>query len=955
MRTRAIARRLAVLTLLSLMPAAAQAQSGAVAGRVTEVSTGAPIVGAVVRIRAGIQMVSVAQSDSDGRFRIAGVPVGTYAVEARRIGYEAVRLAGIEVTAGATAVADLSMKTAAVQLNPTVTTASRGAAAEKVLDTPASISVVTAELMGTQPAPLVTDYLKTLPGVSILSGGLMQANVVTRGFNNVFSTLLLGLQDYRFTGLPAVKGNLPFLYTATNEDIERIEVLNGPAAALYGPNAANGVMHIITKSPFDSRGSILTLDGGSSFQSVGGVTPGEQFRLGGRTAMVFGARENWGAKLTGEYFTGTDWPDADPNLPAVYPSIAPPERAGLPIRRARVVARYAGEARVDYRSDSRAFENIFAAGYTMILHSNEMASAFGPTEGRNWSYTSLQNRVRYKQFFGQVFYNGSSSGNASASDPSGSFYLTTGLPIVDDSRVFVAQGQQGFDLGPAKMIAGVDYIHTQPRSLGTLYGRFETTPDLGSITVVEQGAYLHGSIPLRPQWEVVAAARGDMNNRLEGVQFSPHAALVYKPNASNSLRATFGRAFNSPIGFEFFVDQIANPQQAPGFALRVMGNPAKTGWRFDRGCDANVNLGLCMRSPWAAQGGGAAIPSTAANAFPGFVAALPGIINALPTLTNADKAALTGLLATLNPILAPLRPTAADVGSYLFGSAPIAAADVTDIDPRRASFNNTFELGYKGIVKQNFRVALDLWYQVRGDVGAPVTLATPLVMYDPASLGSYLEATIRQGLIDGGETPANAQATATAAAGALAPLMAAFPQGTLAFTNPLNSDPSIFLTFTNGTGQLHVHGADLAVDYQPDLSWLLSATYSYQDKIVFPEIGGAANPLMSNSPMHRASGGVRYTTPLGRGFSSTLRYADYFPANSGYYNSLVPNAFSAAFTPNPPVPAQVQLDAGAWWRWPGRGLTLSLNVSNLLDNQVPNFVGTPAIGRLIMSRVKYEF
>src|SRR5678815_4794478 len=114
----------------------------------------------------------------------------------------------------------------------------------------------------------------------------------------------------------------------TNEDIERIEVLLGPASALYGPNSANGVLHIITKSPFTSQGTTVTVDGGE--QSI--------FRASVRNATVFG--ENVGVKLSGEYLRGKDFIYHDPGEPALFPASAPAGRAGLANNRDFDVERY---------------------------------------------------------------------------------------------------------------------------------------------------------------------------------------------------------------------------------------------------------------------------------------------------------------------------------------------------------------------------------------------------------------------------------------------------------------------------------------------------------------------------------------------------------------------------------------------------------------------------------------
>jgi outer membrane receptor for ferrienterochelin and colicins len=945
MRPRLVGHLSVFLACVSVAVSAA-AQTGGITGKVTDAETGRPVAGANVRALSGAGTATAGTTGEDGSYRLAGLAPGSYSMFATKIGFEMKRAEGVSVSAGGTATTNFVMTMLISRLNPLVTTASRGAAAEKVLDAPASISVVSAERIEMTPAATIADFVRTVPGISVSTAGVAQSNTVSRGFNNAFSTAMLNLQDYRFAGLPSLRANLPFLYTGTSEDIERIEVLNGPAAALYGPNAANGVLHIITKSPLQSPGTMLSVDGGGlAF-----------FRGAARTAWVLDDRKTWGVKLSGEYLTASDWPDRDPNLPAVYPSTAPPGRAGQPLARGTLARHYSGEARLDYRAEDGTLENIVTGGYTKILAANEITSAFGPTQAKNWSYLSLQDRFRYKGFFAQAFFNGSNSGNSGPNDTTGTYYLTTGIPVVDNSTVTVFQAQQSFNLPKSKMVVGADYIATAPKSEGTIFGRYETTSNFGNTDITETGAYFQSTTALSPKWDLVAAARGDQTNRLAGSQFSPRVALEYKYDALDNFRFTFSRAFSSPVSFEYFLDQVANPFQAPGFVLKAIGNPSKQGWQFNRSCDATINAGLCMHSPWAGQGT-TNLASSAANAFPGFIAALPGVISALPTLTATQKAQLNGLLSQLNPILSGLRPTPAQVGTVLYLNGPVAASAVTDIAPLQASFNNTWELGYKGIIGDRVRIALDLWYQIRGDVGQPIGQANPLVLYDQTTLGGYLAANITAGLVAAGQSQAQASATAQAAAAALVPLMAALPQGTLAFTSKLGSDQSIIATYQNGVGQIHVHGLDLGIDYDVNDLWSVAATYSNQDKIVFPEIGGAANPLMSNTAKNRATGTARYNNDAsGFGFETTVRYTDAFPVNSGYYNSLAPNVYNASYKSYSPVPAQTELDLGVSYRIPIREkVTWSLNVSNVLDNLAPTFPGTPLIGRLIITRLRYDF
>ena len=156
----------------------------------------------------------------------------------------------------------VAMSPIARQLDQVVTTATGGAEPERIQDSPNPISVVTASQIAERPSATFMDHLKSVPGLSISTGGIAQANIVSRGFNNAFSTEILMLQDYRYASVPALRVNIPLLATGTNEDIDRIEVLQGPAAAIYGPNSGNGVLHVITKSPFQSAGTTVTVDGG---------------------------------------------------------------------------------------------------------------------------------------------------------------------------------------------------------------------------------------------------------------------------------------------------------------------------------------------------------------------------------------------------------------------------------------------------------------------------------------------------------------------------------------------------------------------------------------------------------------------------------------------------------------------------------------------------------------------
>jgi outer membrane receptor for ferrienterochelin and colicins len=78
--------------------------------------------------------------------------------------------------------------------------------------------------------------------------------VVVRGFNAVFTSALHILVDYRIAAVPGLQVNRFGSIPIANEDMERIEVVLGLGAALYGPNTTNGVLHVLAKSPLTDPG-----------------------------------------------------------------------------------------------------------------------------------------------------------------------------------------------------------------------------------------------------------------------------------------------------------------------------------------------------------------------------------------------------------------------------------------------------------------------------------------------------------------------------------------------------------------------------------------------------------------------------------------------------------------------------------------------------------------------------
>lgn len=932
--------------LLIAAATSAAAQTGSLSGRVTSDSR-TPLAEARVQVLSGTRTVGATTTDAAGAYSIATLPAGVYDVLATRIGYTPQRTSGLSVTSATTL--DITMRAAPTSLDAVVATASRRQ--EKALDAPAPITVITDEQVEERATVTLAGHVQGVAGVDVNQGGVAQSNIVARGFNNAFSGSMLMMQDYRFAGVPSLRVNIPLLFTGTNEDIERVEVLLGPASALFGPNSANGVLHVISKSPFGSEGTTITVDGGEH----------SLFRGALRTAHVFGSKV--GMKLSGEYMTAKDFEYDDPGEPDMI------SRGGTSVPNTRDfdVERFAGEARVDVRPRA-GMELITTASLTQIGSGLELTGANGTAQIKNWRFMNLQQRLTWNRFFLQGFINSSDAGNKDSTDLRGTYLLRTGQPIVDQSQVFSLQAQHGFDWRQRHSFTyGVDFIYTNPTTGRTINGRNE---DIDNMT--EYGVYAQASVGLTSRFDLLGAIRADQHELIEGTFISPRAALLFKPSETQNIRATYNRAFNTPQNFSFFLDLLAarNPGGLP-FNVRAMGNPPKEGWSFNRTCTGAPG-NLCMRSAFvpSSLNGGTMIPAHAALGLPGLMTAqrpalIAGISTAL-TPSGLSQAQRDALATAIVDDLRQNRPELLTVATELRNLGDptvINPTSVVDLEALKASFNNTYELGYKGMAGQRVRFDVSTWYQSRGDVATPATIATPGAHMVPASLTAYTRPRI-QAILQGAGMPAGAAgAFATGIANNLSTSFAPVPMGTVTFNNPrLAPGADVLATYRRIEREVQLWGSDVSLDYLLTSSWSLAGTYSYASKVVFDEVRDQRNaPFTLNAPGHKASLTARYASTLRRiGGEVRGRYMDGFPVNSGVYSSYGtfanPNVAGGTYSYSP-VPVNMLLDAGVNWRfmYAGRNALWSLNVTNLLNNERPTFAGVPEIGRMAITRVQYSF
>ncbi len=277
---------------LFFFSAAAFAQTSSLSGSITDKATKVPLPGASILIRGTTKGTT---SRPNGTYSISGLQPGRITLVVTYMGYRTAERT-VELVEGNN-VLDIALEEITAQTQELVVFgASRRT--EKVTDAPASIQAVSSAELDRTAFAAYGQALATLRGVDFVRSGVDGVGINARGFNSAFNTRMLVITDGRFSILPGNGLPIGNLNTNIKEDIASIEMILGPSSALYGPNAHNGVVNVVSKDPRTSQGTMLVVNGGLQSYFSG------RFRHAGAVG-------DFAWKATFEYMTARDWEFVD--------------------------------------------------------------------------------------------------------------------------------------------------------------------------------------------------------------------------------------------------------------------------------------------------------------------------------------------------------------------------------------------------------------------------------------------------------------------------------------------------------------------------------------------------------------------------------------------------------------------------------------------------------------------
>ena len=359
---------------------------------------------------------------------------------------------------------------------------------------PATVYVVTGADIRDSGAQTLWDALRAVPGVDVMSERTSQGDVSVRGLNAPLNNRTLVLLDgktvlngfYDFTDWEAIP--------VTLEEVDRIEIVEGPTSALYGGNAVNGVINIITKSPDQLKGGIVEYTGGERNTQAGTALFGDR-----RGAQAYKLDLGW--RSTNMFSDASRQASGVGKAHGLW-SLDLPDGAVWSVS--------GGVARHDVNiNDGPSFDD----GETGFLRTDWKRNGTSARFFWNWGKTEFRD---YPLF-----------------------------PV-----------HLNYDTYDASLEQAVELPFDDSLTAGISYRRNAATSDIFSPGLHQQdlwAAFFENTWTPAERWTFVASGRAD-HHPLTGWVLSPRGSAIYTPAPEHSFRFTASSAFRNPTLYEDYVD-----------------------------------------------------------------------------------------------------------------------------------------------------------------------------------------------------------------------------------------------------------------------------------------------------------------------------------------------------------------------------------------------------------------
>lgn len=420
---------------------------------------------------------------------------------------------------------------------------------QQLVNAPATVSVITTDVIQSTPATNYAELLRAVPGVNISQTSARDFNITLRGAASTLSTSQLALVDGRSLYLDFFGFVAWDLLPMNPNEIRQIEVIRGPASAVWGANALNGVVNFISKTPRELDGDSVTLGFGAFDRRVAGrdTDAGTTFSINGTHARALNDR--WAYKISAGAFTSDPFARPTGTIPGKttpYPAFPNTGTTQPKV-----------DTRLDYDAPDGRYKLVVAGGYAAtegIIH-----TGIGPfdmdTVGLGYGTVRYSRNAFRLNFFTNIL-----DGDATA-------LLSVGrdgrqIPFVFNTKTLDFEASNVTAIGTRQVIS---------YGGNARYNRFDLSIAPRGDNRAEFGAYVQDEIFMSDHVRLNLGARMDKFDVIDGPVFSPRVALIVKPIADHAVRVSYNKAFRSPSLINNYLDvailnQLSLAQINPAFA-----------------------------------------------------------------------------------------------------------------------------------------------------------------------------------------------------------------------------------------------------------------------------------------------------------------------------------------------------------------------------------------------------
>jgi outer membrane receptor protein involved in Fe transport len=435
---------------------------------------------------------------------------------------------------------------------------------QQLVNAPATMTVIDPAAIVVTSSTNYADILRSVPGLNITQISARDVNVTSRASTSSLATSELTLLDGRslyqdFFGFTM----WDFMPVNTN-DIKRIEVVRGPASAVWGANAMNGVINVITKTPRENPGTTVTAGVGNFPREVFGhaAKAGWLYYVNGSHAQAINDR--WAYRVSAGGLRQDPFPRPTGVIPGSPTFQAYPPYANEGTKQPKV------DARFDYDFPDKTTTMSFAGGFSGtsgIMHSGIGPFSIDPGTTMSYGKFNFAKSALHVQAFLNVL-DGDAT-NLLTVGPTGS-----PIPFKFTTKTFDIEAGDS-------LVTGTKNVVTYGGNLRI--NRFALTIAPGEDHRTEGGGYVQDEYVANKYVRLVAGARVDKFSSIDNAVFSPRVAFIMRPHADHTFRISYNRAFRAPSMVNNNLNvTIANPLPLSSFGqpgvflvpTGAVGNPA---------------------------------------------------------------------------------------------------------------------------------------------------------------------------------------------------------------------------------------------------------------------------------------------------------------------------------------------------------------------------------------------